>query len=109
MTERDQRDLRDPQAMGRLDEQLKEQGIGPATVRADMIANMSVANYPGDESTVQFTIPAFIAEMQEKAATNDPAALRVLLDHGWALPQGLDQEVIERALRMGSADDEVVD
>lgn len=125
-TQVDTRDLRDPQILGEelLHAAYNEENIrwhfDPANdgTRVDMplsiiydreVRRQDIPPFPKDHTTVQETTATYRAKMQKQAAQGDLAATRTLLDKGWALPDDMDQALLERAQEMQSVQAEVTE
>lgn len=107
----DRRDLRDPAKVGiALKSALRAfPGISASELYDAEVHALKIPDIPHDSSLVQSTVATYRSKMQAQAAKGDLAAVRILLDKEWPLPDDLDPTLAERAREMSSADDEVID
>lgn len=99
----DVRDLRDPasvaEAMYRMQRHFLEHSgqHEPLSSIADFVEVAAVDRTDPAYSATIVTAARYQEKMTELAAQGDVSACVVLIEHGWALPMGVDRRVVERA------------
>lgn len=109
-TEKDARDLRDPQGLHAVILEVRAQN---PTLEfhtcADIAYGRHCALFSQHYSATEETVPKYMRKMQGLAVKGNLPATRVLLDYDWPLPWDMDPEIADRARQMSSADAEVVE